>query len=130
MNNYKLTSLFTGFFTWLSATILTRFLDDYFFSTDNPLVLLTSFAAAVPALILITSWIINRYNLNKEQAITASVFMVFPGISLDVLIVLGYDYTFPNISKNSQAEFFSWILWANAIVLATAMFKKIKISKV
>nr|WP_321413000.1 DUF5367 family protein [uncultured Allomuricauda sp.] len=124
--NYKIFSLLVGFTIWLLATIVFRVAGQYFFLTDNAIVLITLYLAVVPFLGVVASWVFNKYKLNKLQAIQSAAIMVLPGMVFDSFCIEFFAWVFPNLPETDGSTFGSWLMWAYATVLAFGLIRKEK----
>jgi len=122
--NYKQISLLVGFLIWFLATILFRVAGQYFFLTDNTLVMLSLYLAVIPALSLVAIQVYKKYKLSSQEKIIASVYMVISGMFLDAFCIQFFAWIFPNLPISADASFGAWLMWAYAIVLLTGILSK------
>ena len=124
--NYKIFSLIIGFTIWLLATIAFRVVGQHFFLTDNLPVLIGLYLAVIPLLGFIATWVFNKYQLNKLEAIQSATIMVLPGMIFDTFCIEFFAWVFPNLPETADATFGSWLMWAYATVLVFGLIRKNK----
>ena len=122
--NYKIFSLIVGFTIWLLATTAFRVAGQYFFITDNALVLTGLYLIVIPVLGFVAHWVFNRYHLNRLEAIQSAVIMVLPGMLFDTFCIQFFSRVFPNLPETDAASFGSWLMWAYTIVLIFGLLRK------
>lgn len=122
--NYKGFSLLIGFTIWLLATIAFRVAGQYFFLTENPVVLTGLYLILIPLLGFVAHWVFNKYKMTRAEAIQAAVLMVLPGMIFDTFCIKFFGWVFPNLAENQGAAFGSWLMWAYAIVLIFGLIRK------
>ncbi|TAG58761.1 MAG: hypothetical protein EAZ27_01320 [Cytophagales bacterium] len=122
--NYKVFSLTTGFLVWLLATLAFRFAGQYFFLTENPIVLAGLYISVIPFLGILVNFIFNKYHLSKLEAIQSAVLTVLPGMILDTFCIEFFAWVFPNLPATDGATFGSWLMWAYATVLFFGLIRK------
>lgn len=119
-------SLLIGFSIWLLATIAFRVGGQFFFLTENPVVLIGLYLIVVPFLGGIALWVFNRYQLNKPEAVQAAALMVLPGMFFDTFCIKFFAWVFPNLPETADATFGSWLMWAYATVLVFGLLRRAK----
>lgn len=124
--NYKIFSLLIGFIIWLLATVVFRIAGQYFFLTDNTLVLIGLYLIVIPFLGFVANLVFNKYKLNKLQATQSATMMVLPGMVLDTFCIKFFAWIFPNLLETDGATFGSWLMWAYATVLVFGLIRKDK----
>ncbi len=124
--NYRIFSLIIGFAIWLLATIAFRVAGQYFFVTDNPVILTALYLAVVPFLGFVATWVFNKYKLGKLESIQSAVIMVLPGMIFDTFCIEFFAWVFPNLPETDGATFGSWLMWAYATVLVFGLIRKDK----
>ena len=122
--NYRIFSLIIGFTIWLLATIAFRVAGQYFFLTDNSIVLIVLYLAVIPVLGFVANWVFNKYKLKKLEAVQSAVIMVLPGMIFDTFCVEYFAWVFPNLPETDAATFGSWLMWAYATVLVFGLIRK------
>jgi len=122
--SYKRFSFLIGFTVWLLATLAFRFFGQYFFLTENPLVMIGLYLLVVPLLGLIAQVVFQKYQLNQAQRIEAAVWMVLPGMLLDTICIQFFAQVFPNLPIKADAPFGAWLMWAYASVLVFGLLRK------
>jgi len=122
--NYRIFSLIIGFSIWLLATITFRVAGQYFFLTNNSLVLIGLYLAVIPFLGFVSNWVFNKYKLSKLQAIQSATIMVLPGMIFDTFCIEFFAWVFPNLPESEGATFGSWLMWAYATVLVFGLIRK------
>lgn len=126
--NYQKFSLLYGFTVWLLGTLAFRWWGAYFFITDNPLVILTFFAATVPAMVLAIHWVFRKYKLADAERAKSVILMALPGMLLDVFVVQLTKFIYPAFTANDTITFSSWLLWVYAVVLLLGVIKTKKMA--
>lgn len=124
--NYKFFSLLVGFLIWLLATLAFRFVGQFFFLTDKPIVMTGLYVAVVPILGFTATWVFNRYRLNSMEVTLSAVLMILPGMILDTFCIAFFAWVFPNMMEKDAATFGSWLMWAYATVLVFGLMRKDK----
>lgn len=124
--NYKIFSLIIGFIIWFLATIAFRVAGQYFFLTDNPIVLAGLYLAVIPFLGFVATRVFNKYKLGKLESVQSAAIMVLPGMILDTFCIKFFALVFPNLPETDGATFGSWLMWAYATVLAFGLLRKDK----
>ncbi len=122
--NFKTFSLLLGFTIWLLATVAFRVAGQYFFLTDNPVVLTSLYLLVIPFLGLISNWVFNKFNLTKLEAVQSATLMVLPGMIFDTFCIEFFEWVFPNLPPTDGATFGSWLMWAYASVLVFGLIRK------
>ncbi|PID69266.1 MAG: hypothetical protein CR989_02575 [Flavobacteriales bacterium] len=121
--NYKFFSLFIGFIIWLLATIAFRVAGQYFFLTDNAVILIGLYLMVIPFFGFVTNWVFNKFKLNKLQAVKSAAIMVLPGMIFDTFCIEFFALVFPNLPETDGATFGSWLMWAYATVLVFGLIR-------
>lgn len=121
--SYQIFSLVIGFIIWLLATILFRFAGQYFFLTDVPAALIGLYLIVIPILGLVTTYVFNRYKLDKPASAQSAAMMVLPGMILDSFCIEFFAFVFPNLPEKDGATFGSWLMWAYATVLFFSLIR-------
>ncbi|MEI6682866.1 MAG: DUF5367 domain-containing protein [Bacteroidota bacterium] len=124
--NYKAFSLLAGFLVWMAATILFRTVGEYFFLTDNLIIMIGLYIAVIPALGTLAIWIFRKYKLSNQESIVAAVHMVLPGMLFDAFCTQFFKHIFPNLPENAASSFGAWLMWVYAIVLIFGVLNKTK----
>jgi Family of unknown function (DUF5367) len=109
--------LLWGLAIWLLATLALRGAGQWLFGGVGAMTLL--FALSVPAMVALPRWLLVRVGLPAESAATAAIALVMPGMLLDTLSTLAFPWVFPNMPQQRAAVFAAWILFCNAIALAS-----------
>ncbi|WP_270090789.1 DUF5367 family protein [Sphingobacterium sp. SYP-B4668] len=122
--NYKYFSLTIGFAIWLLATILFRIGGQYFFFTENTLILTLLYLVLIPFLGSVATWTFNKYKLGKSEAIQSASIMILPGMLLDTVCIQFFSSIFPNLPEKDGATFGSWLMFAYSVVLIFGLFRK------
>ncbi|OJJ15632.1 hypothetical protein BKI52_37755 [marine bacterium AO1-C] len=122
--SYKKFSVLLGFAVWLLATLIFRFLGQHFFFTENPLIMTGLYIIVIPLLGFIANKAFQKYQLTQPQSIEASVYLVLPGMLLDVVCIQFFAQVFPNLSPKADASFGAWLMWAYASVLVFGLLRK------
>ncbi|WP_194972587.1 DUF5367 domain-containing protein [Aquiflexum lacus] len=122
--DYKKFSLFLGFMVWLMATIAFRFAGQYFFLTDNTLVMVGLYILVVPVLGVLANWVFNSYQLGRLESIQSATLIVLPGMAFDTFIIIFFPVVLPNLPPTDAPIFGSWLMWAYASVLAFGLTRK------
>ncbi|PVH24087.1 DUF5367 family protein [Sphingobacterium corticibacter] len=124
--NYILFSFIVGFTVWLLATIAFRVAGQYFFITDNTVVLLTLYLMLIPVLGFLAISVFKRFDLNHLESIKSAAVMVLPGMILDTVCVQFFAEVFPNMPESDGNTFGSWLMFAYSIILLSALFRTSK----
>jgi hypothetical protein len=111
--------LLWGLAIWLLATLALRGAGQWLFGGVGVMTLL--FALSVPAMIGLPRWLLVRAGVPAESAATAVIALVAPGLLLDTLSTLAFPWVFPNMPQQRAAVFAAWILFCNAIALASVL---------
>lgn len=114
--------LLWGFAIWLLATLALRGAGQWLFGGMGAMALL--FVVSVPAMIWLPRWLLVRVGLPAESAASAVIALVIPGMLLDTLSTLAFPWVFPNVPQERAAAFAAWILFCNAIALASVFAKR------
>jgi len=122
--NYKRFSLLIGFTIWLLATVAFRVAGQYFFLTENPVVLTGLYLILIPVLGFVANWVFNKYGMTRAEAVQAAVMMVLPGMIFDAFCIKFFAWVFPNLPESQGATFGSWLMWAYALVLIFGLMRK------
>ena len=124
--NYKTFSFVIGFGIWLLATIAFRVAGQYFFLTDNPVILIGLYLVLIPVLGLIATAVFNKFQLGRLESIHSAALMVLPGMVFDTFCIEFFDWLFPNLPVTDAATFGSWLMWAYVTVLVFGLLRKDK----
>jgi len=124
--NYKAFSLLVGFLVWLIATILFRTVGQYFFLTDNLIIMIGLYIAVIPALGGLAIWIFRKYKLNNQESIVSAVHLVLPGMLIDAFCIQFFKHIFPNLPENAASSFGAWLMWAYVVVLIFGVISRAK----
>jgi hypothetical protein len=89
--------LLWGFGLWLEATLALRVAGQFFFNLET---LLLTFALTVPLIAIATYPVYPARKLAPSERLVAAVYMVLPGMLLDVLSVLFFPLVFPNLPQS------------------------------
>jgi len=122
MNNKNWqTILLNGFLIWLVATIIFRLLGQYFFITEDNLILIILYASVIPSLSFVSIMIFRRFHVLGLDCILGSVLLVLPGMILDTIVIQLFSDLMPNMPASRASTFGSWLMWAYSIVLLTGI---------
>lgn len=124
--NYKIFSLIVGVTIWLLTTIAFRVAGQYFFLTNNPMVMIGLYLAVIPFLGFVATYVFNRYQLTKLEAIQSATIMILPGMIFDTFCIEFFSWVFPNLQETDGATFGSLLMWAYATVLIFGLIRKEK----
>lgn len=121
--NYQYFSLAFGFFVWLVATLVFRFLGHTFFLVENGLLLAVLFLATIPLLYVLAKWVFNKYKLAGDTKLRSAVLMVTPGMVCDVACLKFHTIVFPQFTLTQSVVLGAWIIWVYVIVLLIGLMK-------
>jgi hypothetical protein len=111
--------LLWGFLLWLGTTLLFRVAGQFLLNPDVPLVLLVTFAAAIP-LVGVTTYPLYRWrSVGRAERLSAAGFIAVPGMLLDVFSISFASAFFPNLTPSAAAYFAAWVLRIYSLVLLT-----------
>lgn len=114
--------LLLGFGIWFVATLAIRVEGQFFFNPNSLETLLLTFALAVPLIATLTYPI--RRVAPSERPI-AAVYMVLPGMLLDVFSVVFFPLVFPNLPPTAVQPFSAFLLWGYGLMLLTGFIPKL-----
>jgi hypothetical protein len=110
-----------GFAIWAVATIAFRLFGHVFFHPEQAWI---AAGLAVVALPLIAGLTLVGFMLMRtpprDRPAAASLFAV-TGMFLDAIAVFAWDTTYPNMLPEQAGPFAAFMLWCNAIALATGV---------
>lgn len=110
-----------GFGVWLLATIAVRLFGHLIFLTENAPVMIGLYIAAGVGVGGI-AWFMYRWQgLDVGQRFQAGVYLVLPGMLLDVFVVQFFTAVFPNMPAIADGPFGAWLLWAYSVPLLLAV---------
>ncbi|RSL33956.1 hypothetical protein D7Z54_07515 [Salibacterium salarium] len=111
--------LIWGFLVWFSASAIFRFTGQFFFSYENPMLLVTSYILVVPLIAVLTLPIYQWKNVNADKRLKAAVFIALPGMFIDAIVLIYFSDVFINLDTEVNGMFGSWLLWAYSLILLT-----------
>jgi hypothetical protein len=106
-----------GFLVWLGATALFRFLGHFFFSLENPVLLVAAYILVIPFILILTLPIYRYKNLDSYNRLKAAILIALPGMLLDVVSLLYFSHIFINLDRKMDGIFGSWLLLAYSFIL-------------
>ncbi|MFC7686628.1 DUF5367 domain-containing protein [Ureibacillus sp. GCM10028918] len=109
--------LFWGFLVWLGASAIFRLTGQFFFTPDNPVLLIVSYILVVPLILVLTLPIYRWKNVNAYQQLKAAIFIALPGMLLDTIALIFFSNIFVNLEPETDRIFGSWLLWAYSLIL-------------
>jgi hypothetical protein len=101
-----------GFAIWLGATIALRVVGQFVFALPS----LALLAITLPLMIGVALLVLPRH----DRA-TAAIYLAAPGMLLDTVSTIVFPRVFPNIRPDAAGLFGGWLLFANVVVLLTAV---------
>lgn len=114
-----------GFLTWFVVTTAVRIAGQFFFNPESLSLLLLTFGVAVPLIALVTYPVYSWRKVKPSERPLAVMYMVLPGMLLDVFIILLFPYVFPNLSPTVVTPFSAWLLWGYTLALLTGFIPKL-----
>lgn len=76
----------------------------------------------VPSIAVLMHLLYARKGLDGRGRVVAAVFMVLPGMLLDVVALAFFGVLYPNMGPEAAPFFGAFLLWAYALVLLTGFF--------
>lgn len=116
-----------GLFLWFVGTLAFRLVGQFILIPDNSFSLLLIFAAAVPTMAAAIYPIYSLKRVSPSQRPLAAIFIVLPGMVLDVFSVLLFPVVYPNLSPTAVASFSAILLWGYSLLLLTSFLPPIRI---
>ena len=116
--------LLWGFIVWLGATSVFRLGGQFFFSFDYPMLLIAAYILVVPFIFILTIPIYRWKKLNQYEQLKAAMLTAFPGMLLDVIVLVYFSSVFVNLEPETDGLFGSWLLWAYSFILLTGFCGK------
>lgn len=120
--NYHIFSLIIGFTIWLLATISFRIAGQYFFLTDNSIVMFGLYLSVIQVLGAVATWIFNKYKLGIYSSFRDYGYARYDFRHI-LYSIFHFGISQPARKKNG-ASFGSWLLWAYATVLVFGLIRK------
>lgn len=108
-----------GFLAWLAATIVLRFVGQFFFAT--PLALVLTFVVVGAVLLLALPLLFARARMDPVRRMRVALSLALPGMVLDIFSVTFVASVFPNLPATAHAAFAGCLLWAYSLVLLSAL---------
>lgn len=109
--------LFWGFIVWLGATTIFRLTGQFFFTPDNPVLLIVTYILVIPLIVVLTFPIYLWKNVDAPQQLKAAIFIALPGMLLDTIALIFYSEIFVNLKPETDRIFGSWLLCAYSLIL-------------
>ncbi|MFP3727208.1 DUF5367 domain-containing protein [Priestia filamentosa] len=106
-----------GFLVWLGATALLRFLRHFFFSLENPVLLVTAYILVIPLLLILTLPIYRYKHLDPYNRLKAAILIAIPGMLFDAVSLIYFSSIFINLDSKMDGIFGSWLLLAYSVIL-------------
>ncbi|PAD90222.1 DUF5367 domain-containing protein [Shouchella clausii] len=113
--------LIWGFLVWLGATAVFRFFGQFFFSLEQPLLLVAVYVGVIPLILSLTFPVYRYKKLQPGERQKAAVFIALPGMLFDVVVLLFFANIFVNLDPEMDRMFASWLLWAYSAILLTGL---------
>ncbi|MGE7674344.1 DUF5367 domain-containing protein [Lysinibacillus sp. NPDC094403] len=112
-----------GFGIWLVASAVFRFVGHYFFTLEEPFLMIATYILAIPIVWIATIPIYSLKKTKGTERLLAAICIVLPGMLIDAVVLLVFDNIFPNLSAYLDRYFASWLLWAYSLILITGFTK-------
>ncbi|MEY9977941.1 DUF5367 domain-containing protein [Lysinibacillus sp. RC79] len=112
-----------GFWIWLVASAVFRLMGHYFFTLEEPFLMIAVYILAIPLIWVVTIPIYSMKKLKHTERLLAAICIALPGMLIDAIVLLVFDNVFPNLSPDLDRYFASWLLWAYSIILITGFTK-------
>lgn len=111
-----------GFVLWLVATVVFRLFGQFVLVPGGGIRLVAVLMLTVPGIAALMCLLYTREGLDGRGRILAAVFMVLPGMLLDVVALAFFGVVYPNMGSEVASLFGAFLLWAYALVLLTGFF--------
>ncbi|MED4082642.1 DUF5367 domain-containing protein [Halalkalibacterium halodurans] len=115
--------LLWGVLVWLGATGVFKLAGHFFFSPENPTLMILSYLLVIPLILVLTLPLYKWKQLNDHEKLKAAIFIALPGMLLDVIVLLNFQEIFTNLSPDADQYFASWLLWAYSLIIVTGFLK-------
>ncbi|MFJ7734075.1 DUF5367 domain-containing protein [Lysinibacillus sp. NPDC097231] len=112
-----------GFGIWLLASAIFRLVGHYFFTFEEPFLMIATYILAIPLVWIATIPIYSLKKIKGTARLLAAICIVFPGMLIDAVVLLVFDNVFPSLSNDLDRYFASWVLWAYSLILLTGFTK-------
>jgi ACR3 family arsenite efflux pump ArsB len=86
-----------SFLVWLGATAVFRFFGQFFFSLEQPLLLVATYVGVIPMILSLTFPVYRYKKLERGERQKAAVFIALPGMLFDVVVLLFFANIFVNV---------------------------------
>ncbi len=112
-----------GFGIWLLASAAFRFVGQYFFTLEEPFLMIGAYILLIPLIWISTIPIYSMKKIQGTERLLAAICIVIPGMLIDVVVLFYFDNIFPNLSADVDRYFASWLLLAYSLILLTGFTK-------
>ncbi|KOP80360.1 hypothetical protein AMS59_02915 [Lysinibacillus sp. FJAT-14745] len=112
-----------GFGIWLVASAVFRLMGHYFFTLEEPFLMIAAYILTIPLIWVVTIPIYILKKIKDTERLLAAICIALPGMLIDAVVLLVFDNIFPNLSPDLARYFASWLLWAYSLILITGFTK-------
>ncbi|MFJ6208461.1 DUF5367 domain-containing protein [Lysinibacillus sp. NPDC092081] len=112
-----------GFGIWFIASAAFRLVGHYFFTLEEPFLMIGAYILVIPLIWISTIPIYSMKKIKGTQRLLAAICIALPGMLIDAVVLLVFDNVFPNISPDLDRYFASWLLLAYSLILLTGFIK-------
>jgi Family of unknown function (DUF5367) len=113
--------IFLGFLYWLVASLVLRFVGQYFLNPENLSMMILLFVAMVPLMAIAIYPLYHQRKITFSERPLAAIYLMLPGMVLDVFSVLFFSQIFPNLLPEAIKLFSALLFWGYAVGFMTAL---------